>query len=351
MDLNLEKPLLFFDIESTGLNVVTDSIVELSFVKVFPDHHHEVKTWRVCPWDYDTAGKNPNEWYRNMRQKSIDPEASKVNGIKDEDVAQEKKFMEIAPEVVDWLRDSDLAGYNSAKFDLPLLAEEFERLRSYCNFRIRKSDEALASPALTESKKAEIMSRKAKALETLEKTDIDLHKKQMVDVQTIYHYMEPRNLKAAYRFYCGGEDFENAHSAEADTMATYEVLKGELEMYQQPDKHHDVALKNEVAFLSGVGGRPRTVDYAGKITLNKKDEPTISFGKYKGKTVREIYDAEKNTGLGYFQWIKDGEFTLDTKRQFERLVEEFRKEESLPLEGEAFDDAASQLINKFNAGK
>ena len=116
MDLNLKRPLLFFDIESTGLNIVSDGIVELSFVKVFPDGHHEVKTWRVCPWDY-SAG----------RQRPMDPGASAVNGIKDEDVAGEKKFIQIVDEVVDWLRDSDLAGFNSAKFDLPMLAEEIER--------------------------------------------------------------------------------------------------------------------------------------------------------------------------------------------------------------------------------
>ena len=274
MELNLERPLLFFDIESTGLNIVSDAIVELSFVKVFPDHHHEVKTWRVCPWDY-AAGK----------QKSIDPGASQVNGIKDEDVAGEPKFIEIAPEVVDWLRDSDLAGYNSTKFDLPMLAEEIERVREYCKKRID-------DPKSSEQKKE-------KARKVLESIDIDLHAKQMIDVQTIYHYMEPRNLKAAYRFYCGGEDFKNAHSAEADTMATYEVLKGELEMYQKPDKFHESSLKNNVEFLSGVGGRPRTVDYAGRLVLGKNDEPTISFGKHRGKTAREVYETEP----AYFAWI------------------------------------------------
>ena len=175
MDLNLKRPLLFFDIESTGLNIVSDGIVELSFVKVFPDGHHEVKTWRVCPWDY-SAG----------RQRPMDPGASAVNGIKDEDVAGEKKFIQIVDEVVDWLRDSDLAGFNSAKFDLPMLAEEIERVRAYCKSRI-------ADPRVSQDNK-----RKATAM--LEKIDIDLHSKLMVDVQTIYHYLEPRNLKAAYRF-------------------------------------------------------------------------------------------------------------------------------------------------------
>ena len=318
MDLNLEKPLLFFDIESTGLNIASDAIVELSFVKVFPDHHHEVKTWRVCPWDY-TAGK----------QKSIDPGASQVNGIKDEDVAGEKKFIEIAPEVVSWLKDSDLAGYNSTKFDLPMLAEEIERVHAYCNNRLH-------DPKASAEKKA-------KAQATLDATNIDLHAKQMIDVQTIYHYMEPRNLKAAYRFYCGGEDFENAHAAEADTLATYEVLKGELDRYQTPDKYHESALKNDVNFLSSVGGRPHTVDYAGRLIFGKNNAPTISFGKHRGKTAREVYETEP----AYFAWIQNGEFTLDTKRQFARLKEQFENEKKAPLEGEALSNALDMLKGKF----
>lgn len=322
MELNLERPLLFFDIESTGLSIVSDSIVELSFVKVFPDNHHEVKTWRVCPWDY-SAGK----------QKSIDPGASQVNGIKDEDVANEPKFIEIAPEVVEWLKDSDLAGYNSTKFDLPMLAEEIERVRTYCESRIKSAKTSA--------------DKKEKAQKTLAAIDIDLHAKQMIDVQTIYHYMEPRNLKAAYRFYCGGEDFENAHSAEADTLATYEVLKGELEMYQQPDKFHDCALKNSVEFLSGVGGRPRTVDYAGRLILGKNNEPTISFGKHKGRTAREVYETEP----AYFAWIMNGEFTMDTKRQFARLKEQFEIEKKKPLDEKEVFDAKIMLKEKFEQGK
>ena len=322
MELNLERPLLFFDIESTGLSIVSDSIVELSFVKVFPDNHHEVKTWRVCPWDY-SAGK----------QKSIDPGASQVNGIKDEDVANEPKFIEIAPEVVEWLKDSDLAGYNSTKFDLPMLAEEIERVRTYCESRIKNAKTSA--------------DKKEKAQKTLAAIDIDLHAKQMIDVQTIYHYMEPRNLKAAYRFYCGGEDFENAHSAEADTLATYEVLKGELEMYQQPDKFHDCALKNSVEFLSGVGGRPRTVDYAGRLILGKNNEPSISFGKHKGRTAREVYETEP----AYFAWIMNGEFTMDTKRQFARLKEQFESEKKKPLDEKEVFDAKIMLKEKFEQGK
>ncbi|MBR4755806.1 MAG: hypothetical protein IK076_02590, partial [Bacteroidales bacterium] len=270
-------------------------------------------------------------------QKKIDPKASEVNGIKDEDLVGEKKFIQIAPEVVSWLKDSDLAGFNSAKFDLPLLAEEIERVRAYCLRRIEDPRTPQAN--------------KAKARTMLQEIDVDLHSKLMVDVQNIYHYMEPRNLKAAYRFYCGGEDFENAHTALADTMATYEVLKGQLDMYQKADKYHEMVLKNDVDFLAGVTGRPRNIDYAGRLILGKDDEPTISFGKHKGRTAREVYQTEP----AYFAWIENGEFTMDTKRQFSRLKEQFDRERkeamNKPLEGEALSDALQKLQGKFQGGR
>ena len=295
MKLILERPLLFFDIESTGLNIATDGIVELCFVKVFPDGEQRVKTWRVKPWDYVARKQLP-----------IAPSASAVNGIHDADVADCPRFMDIVDEVVSWLADADLAGFNSAKFDLPMLAEEIERVREYG----RKD------------------------------LDINLHEKRMVDVQTIYHMMEPRNLKAAYRFYCGGKDFENAHSAEADTLATYEVLKGQL------DKYGD-ALKNDVGFLANFGGRPRAVDYAGRLYARDDGEAIISFGKHKGRTAREVWNLEPS----YFAWIAQGDFTLDTKRQFERLKQQFQQEKraaaAKPLEGKSFDDAADLLIKHF----
>ena len=295
MKLNLERPLLFFDIESTGLNIATDGIVELCFVKVFPDGEQRVKTWRVKPWDYVARKQLP-----------IAPSASAVNGIHDADVADCPRFMDIVDEVVSWLADADLAGFNSAKFDLPMLAEEIERVREYG----RKD------------------------------LDINLHEKRMVDVQTIYHMMEPRNLKAAYRFYCGGKDFENAHSAEADTLATYEVLKGQL------DKYGD-ALKNDVGFLANFGGRPRAVDDAGRLYARDDGEAIISFGKHKGRSAREVWNLEPS----YFAWIAQGDFTLDTKRQFERLKQQFQKEKraaaAKPLEGKSFDDAADLLIKHF----
>jgi len=297
MDLTLKVPLLFFDIESTGLSIATDSIIELSFVKVFPDGEQRIKTWKVRPWDYQADCQKP-----------IAPSASAVNGVKDEDLVGEPRFFEIADEVMDWLADSDLAGFNSAKFDLPLLAEEIERVQSF----------------------------KGKTF------NINLHEKKMVDVQTIYHYKEPRNLKAAYRFYCGGEDFDNAHTAEADTIATYEVLKGQLRMYND--------IKGDVETLSSIGGRARNVDFAGRLIYNEAGEAVISFGKHKGKTAREVYTTEPS----YYSWVLNGEFTLDTKRQFLNLKEKFDAEKKAenaakrkPLQDEEVSDAARKLSEKW----
>ena len=302
MNLNLERPLLFFDIESTGLNIATDCIAELSFVKIFPDGEQRIKTWKLCPWNYVARCQQP-----------MNPSASEVNGLKDEDLAGCPKFHEVVDEVVEWLADSDLAGFNSAKFDLPMLAEEIERVRLFMNRNI----------------------------------DLNLHEKKMVDVQTIYHAMEPRNLRAAYRFYCGGRDFENAHTAEADTIATYEVLKGQLDRYPEQ-------LKNNVDFLANFAGRPKTVDYAGRLLFGKDGEAIISFGKHKGKTAREVYRTEPS----YFAWIQNGEFTLDTKRQFEILRQQFEAEKKeaarqsrKPLEGKDFEDATQLLFQHFGGDR
>ncbi len=275
MELNLERPLLFFDIESTGLNIASDSIIELCFVKIMPGGEQRVKTWRVKPWDYI-----------NDRQREINPSAQAVHGISAEDLADCPTFYEISEEVAQWLDGSDLAGFNSAKFDLPMLAEEIERVRRGSR----------VFPAKTVS--------------------IDLHLMQMVDVQNIFHMMEPRTLKAAYTFYCGKE-LENAHAAEADTLATYEVLKGQLDRYAD-----DPRIENDINKLAKFSVKQRTVDYAGRIVLNDKDEPCISFGKHKGKTAREVYFSEPS----YFAWIDGGDFTLDTKRQFAKLKAQYEEE-------------------------
>ena len=317
MELNLERPLLFFDIESTGLNIATDGIIELSFVKVFPGvPEPQVRTWKIKPWDY-----------RNHRAIPMNPSASAVNGVKDEDLVDCPRFIEVLPEVAPWLKDCDLAGFNSAKFDLPLLAEELERVRAYCVERAK-------NPGSRE--------KAAAMLRLLE--DIDLHEKKMVDIQNIYHHMEPRNLRAAYRFYCGGEDFENAHTAEADTLATYAVLKAQLDRYSEPTPFQQEVLKNDVDSLSKIGGRAQTVDYAGRLYLNDAGEAVISFGKHRGKTAREVYETEPS----YFAWIANGEFTLDTKRAFQRLKEQFDREKTERGKAPASDEALRDLADKWN---
>ena len=285
MELNLERPLLFFDIESTGLNIASDSIIELCFVKIIPGKSEpDIHTWKVRPWDYEKNCQRP-----------INPSAQAVHGISDADLESERTFAEIADEVVERLSGSDLAGFNSSKFDLPLLAEEIERVRRW--------------------EKREL--------------PIDLHSMQMVDVQNIFHAMEPRTLKAAYMFYCGLE-LENAHAAEADTLATYEVLKGQLDRYAG-----DPRIENNIDKLARFSTKQRTVDYAGRLILNDKDEPVISFGKHKGKTAREVYEKEPS----YFSWIDNGDFTLDTKRQFALLKSQYdaEKRAATTLRKEALD--------------
>ena len=277
MELNLKKPLLFFDIESTGLNIASDSIIELCFVKIMPGGEQRIKTWRVKPWDYV-----------NDCQREINPAAQAVHGISAEDLADKPTFYEISEEVAQWLDGCDLSGFNSAKFDLPMLAEEIER--------VRKGSEALPAKDVA----------------------IDLHAMKMVDVQNIFHMMEPRTLKAAYMFYCG-QELENAHAAEADTLATYEVLKGQLDRYAG-----DPRIENDIDKLAKFSVKQRTVDYAGRLILNDKDEPCISFGKHKGKTAREVYFSEPS----YYAWIDSGDFTLDTKRQFAKLKAQFEAEKA-----------------------
>ena len=244
MELNLKRPICFFDIESTGVNVVNDRIVELSVLKVFPDNTKESRTWLVNP------------------EMKIPAETTAIHGISDEKVANEPTFKELAHTVYSMIKDSDLAGYNSNKFDIPMLAEEF--LRANIEFHM-------------ENRKA-------------------------VDVQNIFHRMEQRTLSAAYKFYCQ-KTLENAHTAEADTTATYEILKAQLDRY--PDD-----IENDIDFLSDFSNRQRVVDFAGFIAFNDDNKEYFTFGKYKNHLVEDVL---KKDG-GYFGWILNANFPLYTKK-------------------------------------
>ncbi|MFI1772257.1 exonuclease domain-containing protein [Thalassobellus citreus] len=243
MNLNLSKPICFFDLETTGINISKDRVVEISILKVFPNGNKESKTWLVNP-------------EMEIPQNVID-----IHGITNEKVANEPTFKALAKDIYNMIKDSDLGGFNSNRFDIPLLAEEMLR--------------------------ADI--------------DFDMKKCLAVDVQTIFHKMEQRTLSAAYKFYCGKE-LEGAHGAEADTNATYEVLKAQIEKYDD--------LENDTKFLAEFSARNQFADFAGFIAYNKKGEEYFSFGKHKGKLVTEVLEKEP----GYFGWLLNADFPLYTKK-------------------------------------
>ena len=242
MKLNLANPIVFFDLETTGINIAKDRIVEISVLKVYPNGKEEQKTIRVNPGMH------------------IPEEASAIHGIYDEDVKDAPMFKHIARELAHYIEGCDLGGYNSNRFDIPLLAEEFLR--------------------------AEV--------------DFDMSKRKFVDVQTIFHKMEQRTLSAAYHFYCD-KCLEDAHTAAADTMATYEVLKSQLDRY--PD------LQNDMAALAEFSTHTKNVDFAGRIVYNEDGVEVFNFGKYKGRSVSEVF----KTDIGYYGWMMQGDFTLNTK--------------------------------------
>ncbi len=248
MELNLKKPICFFDLETTGVNVAKDRIVEIAILKVFPNGNKESHLWRVNP------------------EMPIPKQTSEIHGITDEMVANEPTFKELASKVYALIKDSDLGGFNSNRFDIPLLAEELLR--------------------------AEI--------------DFDMKKALSVDVQTIFHKMEKRTLEAAYKFYCN-ETLVDAHSAAADTAATYEVLKAQLEKY--PD------LENDVAFLADYSSHRDFADFAGFIGYDKNGAEMFSFGKHKGKLVLDVLEKEP----GYFGWLLNADFPLYTKQVLTRI--------------------------------
>ena len=243
MNLVLNKPLAFIDLETTGINVASDRIVEISILKIMPDKSRESKTMRINPTI------------------PIPENSSNIHGIYDADIKDCPTFVKVAHDLATFIGNADLAGYNSNKFDVPLLAEEFIR--------------------------ADV--------------DFDMKKRKFVDVQVIFHKMEQRTLSAAYQFYCKKE-IENAHSAEADVKATVEVLEAQLDKYPE--------LQNNVDYLNDFSSHSKSVDFLGRIIYDEKGVEVINFGKHKGKAVEEVFRIEPS----YYNWMMNGDFPLYTKK-------------------------------------
>ena len=243
MKLNLKNPIVFFDLETTGINIAADRIVEIAWLKVDLNGNETSKTQRINP------------------EMPIPEKVTAIHGISNEDIKDAPTFNEIARTLAKEIEGCDLAGYNSIRFDIPLLAEEFLRAG----------------------------------------VDIDLSKRKFVDVQVIFMKMEPRTLTAAYKFFAGKE-LSDAHSAEADTLATYEVLQSQLDRYPN--------LENDIGKLAEFSAHNRNVDFAGRIVYNEDDVEVFNFGKYKGKPVREVLKSDP----GYFGWMMNGDFPLYTKK-------------------------------------
>ncbi len=237
MKLNLKRPIVFLDLETTGVDAAKDRIVEISLVKVFPNGDEEIKTRRINPGMH------------------IPAEATAIHGITDEDVKNEPRFEQIAKSLAAYIEGCDLGGYNSNRFDIPVLAEEFLRAG----------------------------------------VDVDLKKRKFVDVQNIFHKKEQRTLVAAYKFYCD-KDLNDAHSAQADTLATYEVLQAQLDRY--PD------LQNDVDFLSEYSVQNQCADYAGRILYDKDGVEIFGFGKHRGRRVADVFREEPS----YYSWMMNGDF-------------------------------------------
>ena len=243
MKLNVRKPLIFFDLETTGLNIMTDRIVEIAYLKVYPNGNEESRKFRINP------------------EIPISAASTEVHGITDEDVKNCPTFKKVAQSIANDFRGCDIAGYNSNSFDVPFLAEEFLR--------------------------AEV--------------DFDFANSRFIDVQVVFHKMEKRTLAAAYSFYCNAELID-AHSADADTRATYEVLMAQLDRYPE--------LQNDIEFLSKFTKYNRNVDYAGRIILDDNGVEVFNFGKHKGKSVEQVFRIEPS----YYSWMMNGDFPLYTKK-------------------------------------
>jgi DNA polymerase-3 subunit epsilon len=276
MKLNLQKPLVIFDLETTGLDLVKDRVIQISYIKVYPDGKEERGNHLINP------------------EKPIPTVVEELTGIKNEDVKDKPTFKQLAQTLNQIFSGSDIAGYNSNHFDVPLLAEEFLRAG----------------------------------------IDFDFSKCRLIDVQTIYHKMERRNLAAAYKFYCGRkmeEDF-TAHRADEDTEATYRVLQGQLDMYT-PEKQEeaDRILQNDIQFLADFTKTNNNIDFAGRIVwgeqkdrmgntiVDKDGNPVLTevfnFGKYKGEPVAQVLRRDP----GYYSWILGGDFTYNTKQVLTRI--------------------------------
>ena len=243
MKLNLKRPIVFFDLETTGVDTAKDRIVEVSMIKIMPDGEEIVRTRRINP------------------QMHIPEQATAIHGITDEDVKDCPTFAQVAKSMAQFIDGCDFGGFNSNRFDLPMLVEEFLRAG----------------------------------------VDVDFRRRRFVDVQNIFHKMEQRTLVAAYKFYCD-KNLEEAHSAEADTRATYEVLMAQLDRYPE--------LQNDVAALADFSERGQTADFAGRIGYNEKQEEVFNFGKYKGRRVADIFTEEPS----YYSWMMNGDFPLYTKK-------------------------------------
>ncbi len=243
MKLNLKNPIVFFDLETTGINIAADRIVEIAYLKIDLNGNETSKSQRINP------------------EMPIPENVTAIHGISNEDVKDAPTFNEVARSLAKEIEGCDLAGYNSIRFDIPLLAEEFLRAG----------------------------------------VDIDLSRRKFVDVQVIFMKMEPRTLTAAYKFFAGKE-LTDAHSAEADTLATYEVLQAQLDRYPN--------LENDIGKLAEFSAHNRNVDFAGRIVYNDDDVEVFNFGKYKGKPVREVLKSDP----GYFGWMMNGDFPLYTKK-------------------------------------
>ncbi len=243
MELNLKNPLIFFDLETTGIDISKDRIVELSYLKIDLQGNEKSKTMLINP------------------EMPIPLESTEIHGITDEKIKDAPTFASIAKNLSNEIEGCDLAGYNSNKFDIPLLAEEFLRAG----------------------------------------VDIDLKRKKFIDVQVIFHKMEQRTLAAAYKFYCD-KDLENAHSAEADTRATYEILKAQLDRYPE--------LQNDMAALADFSAHTRNADFAGRIVYDDNDREVFNFGKYKGQLVEEVFTKDP----AYYSWMQNSDFPLYTKK-------------------------------------